>query len=57
MYEYTVTGRRNVGDQGQDGETNVQEDGTSLDPLYPVNIDDDPNLVDVIHRLTLIPIK
>jgi hypothetical protein len=46
-----------MGDQGKDGQTNAQEVGTSLDGLYPVYIDDYPNLLDVIHRLTLNPIK
>jgi hypothetical protein len=52
-----VTGRKNVGDQGQGGERNAQADGTSRGGLYRVDIQDEPNLLDMIHRLTLIPIK
>jgi hypothetical protein len=57
VYEYIVTGRKNVGDQGQGGERNAQADGTSQGGFDHVDIEDDPNLLDMIHRLTLVPIK
>jgi hypothetical protein len=57
VYEYIVTGRKSVGDQGQGGERNAQADGTSRGGFYHVDIEDDPNLLDMIRRLTLIPIK
>jgi hypothetical protein len=50
-----VTGRRNIdGDQGQGGERNMQEDKASVGYLYP---DDDPSLLDAVHRLTLISVR
>lgn len=49
--------KKNVGGQGRGGERNAQADGTSQGGLYHVDIEDYPNLLDVIRRLTLVPIK
>jgi hypothetical protein len=35
-----------LNDQGKDGWTNIVEEGTSLDGLYPVNDDDDDDVHD-----------
>jgi len=54
MYEYIVTGRKNIGDLGEGGERDAQADGTSL---YRVDTEDKPNLMGMFHRLTLTPSK
>jgi len=43
VYEYIVTGRKNVGDRGQSGETNALQMEQAGGGLYHVDIEDKPN--------------
>jgi hypothetical protein len=57
VYEYTVTGRKKCTLARTRWRERCPGRWKSQGGLYRVDIEDDSNLLDMIHRLTLIPIK